>query len=109
MAARMAVDDRQELLRLAESGAVVLTPSQDFDDSYCIHYARQKRGVIVTNDQFDDFLAKQDDEARAKRWLRRHSAGAAADGCCNMRGRGLRLIGWLAELVREIWAGGVST
>lgn len=31
-----------------------IQPGQDYDDSYCIHYAAQKHGFIVSNDRFRD-------------------------------------------------------
>lgn len=37
---------------------MVKTPSQDYDDSYCIQYARQTNAYIVTNDKFRDYIAK---------------------------------------------------
>jgi predicted nuclease of predicted toxin-antitoxin system len=37
---------------------MVKTPAQDYDDSYCISYARQANAFIVTNDKFRDYLRK---------------------------------------------------
>ena len=34
------------------------TPAQDYDDSYCISYARRENAFIVTNDKFRDYLQK---------------------------------------------------
>ena len=31
---------------------LVKTPSQDYDDSYCIQYAKKLNAFIVTNDKF---------------------------------------------------------
>ena len=43
---------------MAEEGIMVKTPAQDYDDSYCIQYARQCDAFIVTNDKFRDYLKK---------------------------------------------------
>lgn len=37
---------------------MVSTPSQDYDDSYCISYARRENAFIVTNDKFRDYMRK---------------------------------------------------
>lgn len=37
---------------------MVSTPSQDYDDSYCISYARQHDAFIVSNDKFRDYIKK---------------------------------------------------
>eukprot|EP00298_Acanthocystis_sp_HF-20_P009528 c18361_g1_i4.p1 GENE.c18361_g1_i4~~c18361_g1_i4.p1 ORF type:complete len:526 (+),score=180.09 c18361_g1_i4:69-1646(+) len=43
------------LLRsLYQSGVIVATPGRDYDDSYCIEYARRHGGYVVTNDQYRD-------------------------------------------------------
>jgi hypothetical protein len=40
------------LQELEHDGILYTTPSQDYDDSYQIEYARRHGGVIVTNDLF---------------------------------------------------------
>ena len=42
----------QYLHELEHDGILYTTPSQDYDDSYQIEYARRHGGVIVTNDLF---------------------------------------------------------
>ena len=37
---------------------MVKTPAQDYDDSYCIQYARTNNAFIVTNDKYRDYLQK---------------------------------------------------
>jgi hypothetical protein len=60
-------------------GVMVSTPSQDYDDSYCISYARRENAFIVTNDKFRDYMRKletnpssNDPESvkREKAWLK---------------------------------------
>lgn len=45
-------DDITLLRQLISQGLVVGTPPQDYDDSYCITYARLKDGYVVTNDLY---------------------------------------------------------
>lgn len=48
---------------------------QDYDDSYCIRYAQQRNGVIVSNDLYRDHIdkiASERDKAGMRRWLREH-------------------------------------
>ena len=42
---------------LENDGILYTTPSQDYDDSYQIEYARRHGGVIVTNDLFRTMIA----------------------------------------------------
>jgi predicted nuclease of predicted toxin-antitoxin system len=51
-------DSVSTLNRLLDKGVMVKTPAQDYDDSYCISYARQANAFIVTNDKFRDYLRK---------------------------------------------------
>ena len=44
------------LCNLEQEGVLVRTPAQDYDDSYCIEYARRFDAFIVTNDRFRDYL-----------------------------------------------------
>jgi len=70
------------LNKMAAAGVMVKTPSQDYDDSYCIQYARQTNAFIVTNDKFRDYLRKIEVQpsayepqalTREKAWIRQHS------------------------------------
>jgi hypothetical protein len=45
-------DDIHILQQLAAQGYLVGTPSQDYDDSYCIGYARSHNAYLVTNDMY---------------------------------------------------------
>jgi hypothetical protein len=53
-----------------------LTPRtiQDYDDSYCIKYAQQRNGVIVSNDLYRDHIDKLPESAKGgmRKWLREH-------------------------------------
>ena len=75
-----------QLHKLADRGVMVKTPAQDYDDSYCISYARQANAFIVTNDKFRDYLAKlqmtpsknePDAIKREYAWLKQHSISFA--------------------------------
>ena len=52
-------DDVSVLCNLESEGVLVRTPAQDYDDSYCIDYARRFDAFIVTNDRFRDYLEGQ--------------------------------------------------
>ncbi len=53
------IPDNVALLhKLANLGYIIKTPPQDYDDSYCIQYAKKHQAFIVTNDQFRDFVEK---------------------------------------------------
>lgn len=74
------------LHKLAEQGVMVKTPAQDYDDSYCIQYARQSNAFIVTNDKFRDYLRKlqvtpsmnqPESIKRERAWIRQHSISFA--------------------------------
>ena len=59
---------------LATKGFIVKTPPQDYDDSYCIQYAKRQNAFIVTNDKFRDFVLKsKDDKVKEQRWIKDHS------------------------------------
>lgn len=69
-------DDMPLLNTLVDLGLVVLTPPQDYDDSYSIQYARKHHACIVTNDRFNDNIDKQDTErerAQTRKFIRDHS------------------------------------
>ena len=51
-------DDVPFLCKMLDMGLLVKTPSQDYDDSYSIQYARKFNAFMVTNDKFRDYLAK---------------------------------------------------
>ena len=40
------------LQELVGKGLVIGTPSQDYDDSYCITYAKRHEGYVVSNDMY---------------------------------------------------------
>jgi hypothetical protein len=63
------------LNELVEQGKVILTPPQDYDDSYCINYAMKHDACIVSNDRYWDHIdrLKTENEKRMmKQWLRGH-------------------------------------
>jgi len=79
-------DSVSTLNRLLEKGVMVKTPAQDYDDSYCISYARQANAFIVTNDKFRDYLRKievnpsmndQEVTKRERAWIQQHSISFA--------------------------------
>jgi hypothetical protein len=63
---RVVPDDIEYLKKLHSEGLIVQTPSQDYDDSYCIQYCRQNNAFIVTNDLFRDYLEKFTDPTKKK-------------------------------------------
>ena len=70
-----APDDFHLLKALEKKGIIVGTPSQDYDDSYCISQAKKKGGFMVTNDKFRDYIAKiggLDEKKKEQDWLKRH-------------------------------------
>ena len=42
--------------KIHKDGFLISTPSQDYDDSYCIQYAKKMNAFIVTNDKFRDYI-----------------------------------------------------
>lgn len=69
-------DDLPQLMELVQKGLVVLTPPQDYDDSYCIEYAKKHNACIVTNDRYNDHIDKQPSErekATTRKFIRDHS------------------------------------
>ena len=67
------------LQRLEAAQQLVLTPPQDYDDSYCISYARTHGGCVMSNDLYRDQLEmqqKRGDTSQAvgamRAWLRSH-------------------------------------
>lgn len=66
-------DDTIRLKQMVAEGRVVLTPPQDYDDSYCIQYAKRYGGVIVTNDLYRDHVDKyKGDRRQLRQWLKTH-------------------------------------
>lgn len=51
-------DNIRKLRNLKEEGVLFTTPKGDYDDSYCIEYARKHQGVIVSNDRYRDAIHK---------------------------------------------------
>ena len=47
-------DDVPLLRRLEAESLLVLTPPQDYDDSYCLDYARSHGGCVMSNDLYRD-------------------------------------------------------
>ena len=64
----------QLLQRLVTAKRLMLTPPQDYDDSYTIEYAkRHPPSFIVTNDLFRDHVNKHTHNKRQLRaWLKSH-------------------------------------
>lgn len=62
------------LQELEHDGILYTTPSQDYDDSYQIEYARRHGGVIVTNDLFRDAVDKLKPHMRGalRVWMKSH-------------------------------------
>lgn len=76
-------DDVNYLKQLHKEGVIVTTPPQDYDDSYCIEYAKKHRGYIVTNDKFRDHInmfADKERKAAESIWIRRNRIGFAFKG-----------------------------
>jgi ribonuclease ZC3H12 len=81
-------DSVQTLLQLKSEGVMVSTPSQDYDDSYCIQYAKQAaHACIVSNDKFRDYLRKLEINpttnerlSSEKQWLKQHLVSFAFKG-----------------------------
>eukprot|EP01095_Lingulamoeba_sp_RSL-Kostka_P014337 TRINITY_DN6215_c0_g1_i1.p1 TRINITY_DN6215_c0_g1~~TRINITY_DN6215_c0_g1_i1.p1 ORF type:complete len:616 (+),score=223.73 TRINITY_DN6215_c0_g1_i1:194-1849(+) len=68
------IDDIDLIYEMVEENIISLTPPQDYDDSYCILYAKKHNGIIVTNDRYWDHINKQkpQDLKDVKRWIRSH-------------------------------------
>ena len=49
-------DDVALLRKLRDEDFLISTPSQDYDDSYCIQYAKKMNAYMVTNDKFRDYI-----------------------------------------------------
>ena len=53
---RVLPDNLPYLYGLVSKGLVVKSPPQDYDDSYCIQYAKSKNAFVVSNDMFRDYI-----------------------------------------------------
>ena len=53
---RVLPDNLSYLYGLVSKGLVVKSPPQDYDDSYCIQYAKAKNAFVVSNDMFRDYI-----------------------------------------------------
>ena len=53
---RVSPDNLPYLYGLVGKGLVVKSPPQDYDDSYCIQYAKKHDAFIVSNDLFRDYI-----------------------------------------------------
>ena len=60
---RVLTDNLSYLYRLVRKGLVVKSPPQDYDDSYCIQYAKTHDAFIVSNDMFRDYIDNIKDKA----------------------------------------------
>ena len=58
---RVVPDNIEYLNELNAKKLIVQTPAQDYDDSYCIQYCKEKSAYIVTNDLYRDYLEKKTD------------------------------------------------
>ena len=69
-------DDIGLLKKLMDQGTLAATPPQDYDDSYCIQYAMNRKGaVIVSNDMYRDAVdaveGKQE-KYKLRSWFKAH-------------------------------------
>jgi hypothetical protein len=60
---RVLPDNLSYLYGLVNKGLVVKSPPQDYDDSYCIQYAKAKNAFVVSNDMFRDYIENIKDKA----------------------------------------------
>ena len=60
---RVLPDNLSYLYGLVSKGLVVKSPPQDYDDSYCIQYAKTHNAFIVSNDMFRDYIENIKDKA----------------------------------------------
>ena len=68
---RVLPDDLPYLYGLVSKGLVVKSPPQDYDDSYCIQYAKMHDAFIVSNDMFRDYIDNIKDKTEReteKKW-----------------------------------------
>lgn len=68
-------DDVEVLQQLVQQGVVIGTPSQDYDDSYCITYAQRRGGYIISNDMYRDHVKRIESKGpreEARKWIKSH-------------------------------------
>lgn len=67
---------------MADKGFIIKTPPQDYDDSYCIKYAKKFNAFIVTNDKFRDYVQKKDnsEQPKERKWVKDHSISYTFNG-----------------------------
>jgi len=68
---RVMPDDLPYLYGLVSKGLVVKSPPQDYDDSYCIQYAKKHNAFVVSNDLFRDYIDSIKDKTEReteKKW-----------------------------------------
>ena len=69
-------DDVPLLRKLEEGGQLLLTPPQDYDDSYCLSLTQAKGGCVVSNDMYRDYVesvAKRGGSSKqAMAWCKSH-------------------------------------
>ena len=74
--AKKVADDVPLLRHLEEEGRLLLTPPQDYDDSYCLSLAQSKGGCVVSNDMYRDYVelvAKRGGSTKqAMAWCKSH-------------------------------------
>jgi hypothetical protein len=65
-------DDISLLNKLVRDGYIIATPPQDYDDSYCITYAKQHNGYVITNDLFRDHIKKLNGTEKeiTRKWIK---------------------------------------
>lgn len=66
----------EDLERLMRENILILTPPQDYDDSYMLEYAKRHQGYIVSNDMYRDHLQKFKNERqreKVKDWIKKHT------------------------------------
>ena len=73
---RVIPDNVEYLNELYKKHLVIQSPPQDYDDSYCIQYAKTHDSFIVTNDLFRDYLEKITDNRKRETeriWIKERS------------------------------------
>ena len=64
-------DDVEILQQLVLQGIIIGTPSQDYDDSYCINYAQKRGGYIISNDMYRDHIQRIEDKPQREKVMTR--------------------------------------
>eukprot|EP00916_Digyalum_oweni_P010863 GHVL01018072.1.p1 GENE.GHVL01018072.1~~GHVL01018072.1.p1 ORF type:complete len:310 (+),score=61.19 GHVL01018072.1:1480-2409(+) len=70
-------DDPDILTKLKKDGFVLTVPDREYDDTWMLDFARKKSVVIVSNDQYRDYIQKLPDKQKddAKKFLRHYVVG----------------------------------